>query len=122
MSRVRSTNTEPERAVRSILHSAGLRFRLHQKALPGSPDIVLRSYHTVVFVHGCFWHSHSCARGRRPTTNADFWREKLDRNAARDKENAKKLKTMGWRVETVWACSLERDSARIIRRLKSLRA
>lgn len=118
MASVRSVDTAPERGVRSILHRLGLRFRLHQRTLAGTPDLVLRRHCTVVFVHGCFWHGHDCARGRAPATRLEFWLPKLERNRERDQENVKRLQAEGWRVLTVWECEL-RDSERLRRRLAS---
>jgi DNA mismatch endonuclease (patch repair protein) len=116
MAAVRSTDTLPERAVRSILHKLGLRFRLHQRALPGSPDIVLARHRTVVFVHGCFWHGHDCPRGKVPSTRPEFWLPKLQRNGERDRNNAASLRNLGWRVLTVWECELD-EPRRLARRL-----
>ena len=87
MSLVKNKNTKPEILSRSLLHKSGLRFRLHRKDLPGSPDIVLPKYKTAIFVHGCFWHGHACSKGRRPASNQEFWNEKLDGNMERDKAN-----------------------------------
>lgn len=116
MAAVRATDTKPERIVRSMLHRLGLRFRLHQKLLPGTPDIVLKRHATVVFVHGCFWHGHDCPRGKLPTTRLEFWLPKLRRNRERDLENVKRLHVLGWRVLTIWECELQ-DQARLNRRL-----
>jgi len=116
MAAVRSSNTLPERAVRSMLHRLGLRFRLHQKSLPGTPDIVLKRHMTVVFVHGCFWHSHDCSRGKVPGTRHEFWLPKLQRNRERDRKSVMLLHTLGWRVLTVWECEL-RDQVRLGGRL-----
>lgn len=107
MSLVRSRDTSPELAVRQALHAAGYRFRLHRKDLPGRPDIVLPRYRTAVQVHGCFWHGHQCRRGRRvPSTNTDYWQAKIRRNRDRDAAAAQDLATGGWRVITVWECSI----------------
>ncbi len=111
MARIRGTNTKPEVFVRSALHRAGFRFRIHNRALPGRPDIVLAKHRTVVFVHGCFWHRHGCALASEPATRRAFWREKFARNMARDKRTAAALRRAGWRVLTVWECSL-RTAAR----------
>jgi DNA mismatch endonuclease (patch repair protein) len=123
MSRVRSRDTSIERAVRSGLHKAGFRFRLHVPNLPGSPDIVLPKYSTVIFVHGCFWHQHArCPRAKRPSTNRSFWDKKLDTNVSRDKQVMRALQEQGWRVMVLWQCELnEADwldglAARIINR------
>jgi DNA mismatch endonuclease (patch repair protein) len=123
MAAVRGKNTKPEIVVRSALHAAGLRFRLHRRELPGSPDIVFRRIKTVVFVHGCFWHHHQCARRRWPKTNRDFWRTKILGNATRDRRASESLKSDGWRVEIVWECELRdgRRLGRLIRLLKRRR-
>lgn len=108
MSKVRGRNTTPERLVRSVLHCAGLRFRLHRTDLPGSPDIVLPRYRTAIFVNGCFWHQHSgCRRAVRPVTNQEFWNRKLDRNIVRDAVAVRNLEAMGWRVLVIWECELK---------------
>ena len=108
MSRVSGKNTQPEIAVRSLLHNLGFRFRLHRKDLPGKPDITLPKYKKVIFVHGCFWHGHEdCPRSKRPSTNEEFWREKLNKNIERDKETVTALKELGWDVLTVWACEVK---------------
>lgn len=116
MAAVRSSNTTPEKAVRSILHRLGLRFRLHQRALPGTPDIVLKRHVTVVFVHGCFWHGHDCPRGKMPGTRPEFWIPKLQRNRERDLDNARRLRAQGWKVLIVWECEL-RNPNQLSRRL-----
>lgn len=108
MSRIGGKNTKPEIAVRSLLHKLGYRFRLHRNDLPGRPDIILPKYKKVIFVHGCFWHGHTdCSRSKRPTTNMEFWREKLDKNIERDKATVKDLKQLGWGVLTVWTCEVK---------------
>lgn len=105
MSRIRSKDTEPEKIVRSLLHRMGYRFRLYRKDLPGKPDIVLPKYKTVIFVHGCFWHRHKgCKRCTTPSTNTAYWLPKFERNIAKDKENQKKLKQLGWRSVIIWEC------------------
>ncbi len=106
MARVRNRNTEPERIVRSLFHRLGLRFRLHDSRLPGSPDLVLARHRTAVFVHGCFWHQHSCKRGTLPKTRVGFWREKLAKNAKRDRDVLGKLDLAGWKTMTIWQCEL----------------
>ena len=103
MSRIRSKNTKPEVQLRSLLHRAGLRFRCHVK-LPGKPDVCLKRHNVVVFVHGCFWHGHSCRGGRLPKTNMEFWSSKLQRNRANDERSVSTLLAMGWRVAVVWEC------------------
>lgn len=105
MSRVKGKDTKPEVAVRSALHRRGYRFRLHDRRLPGHPDIVLRKYNAVIQVRGCFWHSHDCKHGRkRPSSNKDYWLPKLERNKRRDSTNDRKLRKMGWQVIIVWEC------------------
>lgn len=121
MSRVRTSGSAPERAVCSAIWRAGFRYRLNVKHLPGKPDIVLPRYRMAVFVNGCFWHNHSCRKGRRPATNRDFWDPKLDRNVARDAADRRKLRKAGWRVYTVWECRLEQGTQRVLSRLEQLR-
>lgn len=105
MSRVRGKNTLPERKVRSALHRMGYRFRLHDKSLPGSPDIVLKQHGKAIFVNGCFWHGHKgCKRSTMPSTNTDFWTEKIEKNKKRDLAARRALSKEGWRVLTVWEC------------------
>ena len=108
MSRVRSQDTGPERAVRSILHRLGYRFRLHMKSLPGTPDIVLPRRGVVVFVHGCFWHGHRCKVGKMPKSRTDYWGPKIEANQARDVRKSAKLRRLGWSVITVYECELKR--------------
>ncbi len=118
MSRVKGRDTKPEVAVRSALHRAGFRFRLHAKDLPGAPDIVLRKHRMVVFVNGCFWHGHGCPRGARiPAANRDYWVRKIARNQARDRRVQRQLRRLGWRVRVVWECKLERGIERVLRDL-----
>jgi DNA mismatch endonuclease, patch repair protein len=116
MAAVRSHDTKPEKVVRSILHSLGLRFRLHQRSLPGSPDIVLRRHGAVVLVHGCFWHGHECRRGKMPSSRQDFWIPKLAGNRERDARQVRELNALGWRVLTIWECEVK-DVAKLSRRL-----
>ena len=105
MSRIKGGDTGPELVVRSILHRIGYRFSLHRKDLAGRPDIVLRKYQTVVFVHGCFWHRHKgCKDATMPKTRRAFWRKKLEGNVARDKVKQSALRALGWRVIVVWEC------------------
>ena len=126
MKRVRRQDTAPEVAVRRYLHAAGLRFRLHSRDLPGTPDIVLPKYKTVVFVHGCFWHGHDCKHGAvRSKTRTAFWDHKIASNRDRDARKAHALKKLGWHVETVWECQcsqpalLNRLRSRIMRRARA---
>ena len=118
MSSVRSKNTKPEMYVRSMLHNNGLRFRLHRKNLPGSPDIVLSRLKTAIFVNGCFWHGHDCPKGRRPASNLDFWNEKLDQTLKRDEANHAVLRDMGWRVIIIWECEVVNATEKIVGELK----
>ena len=105
MSRIRGKNTKPEKVVRSFLHRHGFRFRLHQKNLPGKPDIVLPKYRYVVFVHGCFWHHHpGCGRATLPSSHRAFWTRKIEGNRERDLKHLRELRRCGWRVLTVWEC------------------
>jgi DNA mismatch endonuclease (patch repair protein) len=118
MARIGSRDTGPERAVRSILHRLGFRFRLHRKDLLGTPDIVLPGRETVVFVHGCFWHGHGCKVGKMPKSRTDYWGPKIDANKARDRRKAAGLRRLGWRVVSVYECELKRPE-RLARRLES---
>ena len=123
MSRVKGKNTKPELMVRSQLHRAGFRFRLHRKDLPGKPDIVLPRLKTVIFVHGCFWHQHpGCRRATLPKQNAEFWKKKMAGNVARDEARQKELRALGWRVEVLWQCRLETDLPQLIENLRLLRS
>lgn len=106
MSRVKSKDTEPEIAIRSMIHKMGFRFRLHRKNLPGSPDLVFPKYKKVIFVHGCFWHGHKCRKGRLPDSNRNYWKEKIRKNRNRDKNNVKKLTGLGWQILIIWECSV----------------
>ncbi len=121
MRRVRSENTKPELVVRKLAHGLGYRFRLHRKGLPGKPDLVFVGRRKVIFVHGCFWHQHSCKRGaRKPATRREYWLAKLDRNVTRDKSVTRRLRRMGWGVMIVWECQttggkLDRLAGRITR-------
>ena len=109
MRKITSKNTLPEKIVRSFLHIHGFRYRLHVKRLPGSPDIVLPKYKTVIFVHGCFWHQHSgCPRSNIPKSNKDYWIPKLEKNIARFEEQSQELERQGWSVIVVWECSLKK--------------
>jgi len=107
MSGIRSTDTGPEIAIRKGLHKRGFRFRLHNGALPGKPDIVLSKYSAVIFVNGCFWHRHDCHLFRWPKSREEFWVEKLNGNVARDVFNQNQLAEQGWRVARVWECALK---------------
>lgn len=107
MSGIKGKNTRPEKYVRSLLHAAGHRFRLHRKDLPGTPDIILSKHRAALFVNGCFWHGHDCHLFRWPATRAAFWHGKISRNIARDLKNEASLASMGWRIGIVWECALK---------------
>ncbi|MDE4079003.1 very short patch repair endonuclease [Methanosphaera sp. Vir-13MRS] len=110
MSQIKCKDTKPEIIVRSYLFSKGLRFRKNDKRYPGTPDIVLPKYNTIVFINGCFWHLHEgCKYAKMPKSNVDYWKKKLYRNKERDEANIKLLKSMGWNVITVWECQLKKD-------------
>lgn len=119
MAAIRGKDTKPEMVVRRAIHAAGFRYRLHRRDLPGSPDIVLTRLKTVVFVHGCFWHHHSCQGDNWPKTRAAFWRAKIETNIARDRRTRYFLRTAGWHVEVIWECQLQRPSVlpSLLRRL-----
>jgi DNA mismatch endonuclease (patch repair protein) len=111
MSKIRSKNTKPEKKLRSLLHQKGLRFRIHRKDLPGNPDIVFPKQKLAIFVHGCFWHLHKdCREGRIPSSNSSFWKQKLEKNVAKDLTAANELKAMGWNVLTIWECEIEKQT------------
>lgn len=118
MSRIRGKDTRPERAVRSLLHRLGFRFRLHQRSLPGKPDIVLSCYRTAIFVHGCFWHRHNCKFAYFPKSRRAFWTAKFRNNQQRDADHLKELENAGWHVLVVWECEL-RGAAQLSKRLKT---
>jgi len=111
MSQIKSKDTKPEIIVRSYLFSKGLRFRKNDKRYPGSPDVVLPKYNTVIFVHGCFWHLHeNCKYAVMPKSNVEFWQKKLYRNRERDENNKNKLEELGWKVLIVWECQLKKHN------------
>lgn len=114
MQNVKTKNTAPEIKLRSLLHKNGFRFRVNRKDLPGKPDVVLPKYRAVIFVHGCFWHGHDCPRGQRPQTNADFWKQKIDRNVIRDKSDVSLLESLGWRVLIVWECEIKKKNEAVL--------
>jgi DNA mismatch endonuclease (patch repair protein) len=120
MSGIRGRNTKPEILIRSLLHRRGFRFRLDARDLAGRPDIVLPRYRAVIFVHGCFWHGHTCHLFKWPQTRAEFWRDKIGRNRANDAKAQAALLDAGWRVATVWECALRganRDIDGVLQRL-----
>lgn len=108
MSHIRNKDTKPEVTVRKYLFSKGFRYRKNVKTLPGCPDIVLPKYKTVIFVNGCFWHKHDCPRFVWPSSNEDYWREKIIRNVKRDGDNYEQLEASGWNVYVVWECQLKK--------------
>lgn len=107
MASVKNKNTKPEVNIRKSLFAQGLRYRLHDKKLPGHPDLVFPKYKAVIFIHGCFWHHHDCKNGKLPASNMDFWRKKLRGNAERDQRNIAALELAGWKVKVIWLCHLK---------------
>jgi len=127
MAAVKSKDTTPEMVVRRLVHSMGFRYRLHDKSLPGKPDLVFTSRQKVINVHGCFWHMHSCGRCRIPASRRGYWTDKLQGNALRDKRNQQRLRRAGWNVLVVWECQafptkLKQLRARIASFLENARA
>ncbi|MDX2154019.1 MAG: DNA mismatch endonuclease Vsr [Bryobacteraceae bacterium] len=108
MANIRSVDTAPEVALRSLVHQLGYRFRLHRSDLPGKPDLVLPGRHAVIMMHGCFWHGHTCKDGRRPRSNGAYWNDKLDKNRRRDRRNLSALRRLGWKCMIVWECALNK--------------
>lgn len=106
MSRIRGKDTKPEMLIRRGLHARGLRYRLHDRSLPGRPDLVFPKHHTAVFIHGCFWHAHGCVLSKLPATRQDFWQTKLATNVERDRKAIESLRVQGWRVLVIWECAL----------------
>lgn len=122
MRSVKQKNTTPEIAVRKLLFSLGLRFRLHKKDLPGRPDIALPSRRVAIFVHGCFWHRHSgCKRASTPKANSGYWGSKFEGNVLRDQAKEQQLKALGWRVITIWECET-RETEKLKQKLAQLLA
>lgn len=123
MRAIKGRDTAPEKTIRSFVHKMGYRFRICRSDLPGKPDLVLPRLHAAIFVHGCFWHGHSCKRGSlAPQTNATFWKEKIGGNKVRDKKQARALRQRGWRVMTIWQCQIKNEkllSSRLRRFLHS---
>lgn len=107
MAKVPQKNSKPEIIVRKYLFSKGFRYRTNVKKLPGSPDIVLSKYKTAIFIHGCFWHGHTCRSGHLPSTNVNYWQEKIKRNKERDNRKNFELKELGWNIITVWQCEIK---------------
>jgi DNA mismatch endonuclease, patch repair protein len=122
MRAVKDRNTGPEMRVRKLAHAMGYRYALHLKRLPGTPDLVLVARRKIIFVHGCFWHKHTCRHGRTsPVTNRDYWKVKRQRNAQRDREHTKLLRAAGWKVLVIWECWTQ-DSERLRLRLDAFLA
>lgn len=115
MSKIGGKNTKPEILVRKFLFSKGFRYRINVKTLPGKPDIVLPKYKTVIFINGCFWHGHNCKKGKLPSSNIDFWREKISNNKSRDDKNSDLLIKLGWKVIIIWQCEISNVNNREIR-------
>lgn len=108
MSQIKARDTKPELLVRKFLHANGFRYKLHDKTLPGKPDIVLPKYKTVIFIHGCFWHGHkNCKYFVVPKTRTQWWLDKINRNKTNDEKAVKELKKDGWKIITIWECSLK---------------
>jgi DNA mismatch endonuclease (patch repair protein) len=114
--RVRAEDTKPEMLVRRLVHSMGFRYRLHDKNLPGKPDLVFSVRHKAIFVHGCFWHGHRCEAGELPASNTEYWQAKLEGNVVRDRRNLRALARAGWRALVIWECEL-RNMLRMRRKL-----
>ena len=117
MSKIRSKNTKPELAVRKYLFSKGFRYRLHDKNLPGKPDIVLKKHSTVIQVRGCFWHGHDCKLSIYPKTNRKYWKNKIDNNKKRDKKNDKLIKKMGYKLIVINECRIKNNKLNLINKL-----
>ena len=120
MSGIRGRDTKPELMIRKGLFARGFRYRLHDKRLPGKPDLVFPKYNAVIFVHGCFWHGHDCHLFKWPKTRTDFWRKKIDRNRQKDAEAFLSLKDDGWYVLTVWECALKGKNKLLLRHVIDL--
>ena len=120
MSRIRSSHTKPEIILRSLLHRAGFRFRIHCKDLPGCPDVVLAKYRTAIFVHGCFWHRHTgCPRASVPNRNVEYWTQKFRANKERDSSAMRNLRRRGWNAMVVWECELLSEPIATVNRIFS---
>lgn len=120
MSRVKAKDTSAELRVRKVVHSLGLRYRLHRRDLPGNPDLVFPKHRAVIFVHGCFWHRHpGCKRASTPKSQVRYWQDKFDRNVARDRQAVADLRELGWRVMVIWECQTKTNEA-VMRRVNAL--
>lgn len=115
MAKVKQKNTAPEIIVRKFLFSKGFRYRINVKSLSGTPDIVLSKYKTVIFVHGCFWHGHTCRAGHLPSSNLDYWVTKIEKNIERDNRKINELEKLGWNVVVIWQCEIKALKNRGIR-------
>lgn len=121
MSGIRGKDTRPEMVVRSGLHRLGFRFRLHDRNLPGSPDLVLKKHLAAVFVHGCYWHRHKgCRYATMPATRSQFWKKKFEANVERDRRHQELLQAAGWRVFIVWECALRREPVKSVEKLAAM--
>lgn len=121
MATVKGANTAPEREVKARLWSEGFRFARSHHGLPGKPDIVLPKLNTVIFVHGCFWHGHSCKDGTLPKSNRSYWEKKIAQNVQRDQKVVRSLRLLGWHCFHVRTCSLDRDSTRVLTAIKKIK-
>lgn len=109
MASISGKETQPEIIVRRELFNRGFRYRKNVSTLPGKPDIVLAKYNSIILIHGCFWHGHSCNKGTRPTSNSEFWNLKIEKNKDRDQQIKNKLEALGWKVLIVWTCELKNN-------------
>lgn len=114
MAGIKGTNTKPELQIRSMLHHMGFRYRIHEKKLPGKPDLFFPKYKAVIFIHGCFWHGHDCTLFKIPSTNSEFWDKKISENKLRDNVQIAKLNELGYKVLTVWECSVRGKGTRFL--------
>lgn len=121
MSRIRSKNTKPEMAVRTAVHANGFRYSLHSKKLPGKPDLAFKKYKLAAFVHGCFWHGHTCGTVKLPSSNTGYWHEKIAKNQSRDEKALSQLKDMGWETVTIWECTIDKDLEELLSKLNNKR-
>jgi DNA mismatch endonuclease (patch repair protein) len=121
MSKIKGANTLPEKTLRSALHRAGFRFRINVKNLPGKPDIVLKKYNMVIFVHGCFWHHHEgCSNANFPKSNKAFWYDKITKTMKRDQHKIEQLQAAGWKVCVAWECDTEKKLPSVVELIKSI--